>query len=796
MRAELLTFPSSFELVRTIQPIYLGGHAQTTPDERYLVSSLGEDIHILDLETGLSHMTLKGEAGDITCFAIKPNGKHLVATTRSLLIKCFDLETGNVVKAWKGHEAPVLTMAFDSTSTLVATGSADSTVKVWDVDHGHATHNFRGHAGVVSAVAFANADRNKKKGKKRMLLASGSEDCKINIWDLLTKTLVATLESHVSVIRGLQFFADGERLVSGGRDKVMNVWNMEDLVGEMTIPTYESVESLFVVDRSLFGKSSSIYKCKGPLVCTGGENGMRQLSFCEFSQLLKEKKQALAVTTDQNFLFYDLENEFKECHQVVGYNEEVIDIAFVTPTESQVAVATNSEQIRIYSLDNCDSQILYGHEGTAVCLDRSRDGLLLISGSKDKTAIVWRYSEDTEKFFKFGVCTGHAESVGAVAFARKSSSFALTGSEDRTVKFWEIPRLDVIAAEDIESFEEIKLKTKFTFQAHEKDINSIAVAPNDRLFATGSQDKTAKIWSCADGSLLGDFRGHRRGVWCVNFSPVDQVLATSSADKTIKLWSLADFSCLKTFEGHLNSVLKVSFLSLGMQLLSTGSDGLMKLWTIRSMECVKTLDNHEDKVWALATKGDESLVATGAGDAKITFWRDCTSEDEEKRNKESEDRVIKEQDLANCIVRKDFKNAFLLAIELDQPFRLLGLLKDLRRSPQHLDSETGSKVVDNIIKSFDMEQTEKLLLYVRDWNTNTKHSSVAQTVLNLILRSHPPAELLKLPRIKEVLDGLIAYTTRHLGIAEEMLKKSHILDYTLDRMTDLLGASDMDIDEP
>lgn len=81
-----------------------------------------------------------------------------------------------------------------------------------------------------------------------------------------------------------------------------------------------------------------------------------------------------------------------------------------------------------------------------------------------------------------------------------------------------------------------------------QDVNSVAVSPNDKLLASGSQDRSAKLWSLAvEGTinLLGVFRGHRRGVWAVSFSPVDQVLATSSADGTSKLWSLQDFSCLK-----------------------------------------------------------------------------------------------------------------------------------------------------------------------------------------------------------------------------------------------------------
>ena len=57
---------------------------------------------------------------------------------------------------------------------------------------------------------------------------------------------------------------------------------------------------------------------------------------------------------------------------------------------------------------------------------------------------------------------------------------------------------------------------------------SAAVAPNGRMVATGSQDRTLKLWSAEDGRLQGVCRGHKRGVWSVAFSPVDKVLVAFS----------------------------------------------------------------------------------------------------------------------------------------------------------------------------------------------------------------------------------------------------------------------------
>jgi len=161
-----------------------------------------------------------------------------------------------------------------------------------------------------------------------------------------------------------------------------------------------------------------------------------------------------------------------------------------------------------------------------------------------------------------------------------------------------------------EEREVVRCKSLTTHKAHEKDINSLDIAPNDRLLVSGSQDRTAKIYQIeynvgASGmsvrgelKLLGTCKGHKRGVWCVRFGRTERVLATGSGDKTVKLWSLDDFSCVKTFEGHTNSVLRVDFVNVGMQLVSAASDGLVKLWNVKEEECVATMDNHQDKVGA------------------------------------------------------------------------------------------------------------------------------------------------------------------------------------------------------
>jgi U3 small nucleolar RNA-associated protein 13 len=360
----------------------------------------------------------------------------------------------------------------------------------------------------------------------------------------------------------------------------------------------------------------------------------------------------VSVHADQNILFHSVSSRTLS-RQLIGYNDEIVDATFLSAspnsTDSHLALATNSSLIRVYSTSTPDARLLEGHTDITLCLDHSADRFLLASGSKDRSVRLWAPRENIDEsggewgWGCVALCEGHAESVGALAFSRRteagSARILFTGSQDRTIKMWD---LSSVPNSYNHAQEPVKVRSLVTHRAHEKDINALDVAPNDRLLVSGSQDKTAKVFEIeyvstgaggvrGDLRLLGTCKGHKRGVWTVRFGRAERVLATGSGDKTIRLWNLDDFTCVKTFEGHTNSVLRVDFLTHGMQLVSSASDGLVKLWNVRSEECTTTLDGHEDRVWALALSADERTVVSGAADSAVCFWEDCTQEEEEEQ---------------------------------------------------------------------------------------------------------------------------------------------------------------------
>ncbi|KAJ1989664.1 U3 small nucleolar RNA-associated protein [Coemansia spiralis] len=837
--SERLMPKSCFECVKSIESVYTGGCVAISKDESRIFTTCNEDIEVLDLSSGEKLAELKGDTEIVTSFAVKPDGTHLVSASRSMRITVWDLSAFKNIRSFKAHDAPVIAMDIDQSSTLVATGSADSTVKVWDIDRGYCTHNFKGHGGIVTSVKFHPS-------KDCLCLVSASDDGVVRVWNLKTRKCEAVLQSHESVVRSIDFTNDddGKHMVTAARDGVINVWNWKRKALVRTIPVYEAIEGAGLL---LLGTNVGLDHIRKigsdsntQIIYSGGERGVIRLWDMNTGEEMFEKAKELnakhtfvdvlylpqsqnlvAITNDQNLLFYSATNQLERIRQIVGYNEEIIDMAYLSGTQEYLAVATNTEQLRVYNTSNLNCELAYGHKDIILCLDVHGKGCIVATGSKDNTAMIWMIdmrASPNRRVVCVATAVGHTKAVGAVSLAQGlDCPFMITGSEDRTVKMWDLSPLHKIfddpknAYDIVEEAGPIKLNSLYTFQAHDKDINSICISPGDNVFATGSQDKTAKIWDVATGKLLGTLQGHRRGVWNITFSPVDRVVATTSGDRMVKLWSLSDFTCLKTFEGHTNSVLCVEFLTKGTQLITTGSDGLIKLWNIKDGECVLTLDKHESKIWTLAKQSTEAFVATGGADSTIYIWKDTTQEEIDRLHMEEAKVLEQQQALDNFLFIKDYRNAITLALSLDQPHRMLTILQSVMVAAEHRhslspstldDSDLGStnseprailgtRSVDDVISTLAPDQLERLLGYVRNWNTNGKLARVAQATLHCILTHYTSQALLALPSAKEIITSVQPYSERHFSRLDSLLTDSFIIDYTLHAM-DTVNADGMD----
>lgn len=795
----------------------------------------------------------------------------------------FDTIETTLVRTLKPHGTPVVVLAVDKSSTLLATGAADGAIKVWDIQGGYVTHTFRGPSVLVSALHFFEiaagegdlAPKKSHKGAKRaeipqeddnpatvnFRLASGSQDGKVRVWDLKRRAAVADLDSHVSNVQGIDYSATHHALVTASRDKTIIWWDTRTWKPRKVTPCFELVEAVGFVGDGRLTYSAGASGCLRIWETETGreitkEQGARGEGEAVVSAIyIAASNLLLCVQVDHTLALYRLLLEgsvrpsslagLQPFRRISGTHDEIVDLAFVLPDQSLLALATNSEDVRLVSVSDTasnpavdeqtayfgqDVALLKGHEEIVLTIDVDWSGHWIATGSKDNTARLWRIDGAKDTYTCYAVFTGHAESLGAVALPKivpqESSEaykdplnhpppFLITGSQDQTVKKWEIPR-------QAQKGSGKGSRALYTRKAHDKDINALDINSVGQLFASASQDKTIKIWDVEAGEVQGILKGHRRGVWSVRFSPPNTpviqgeqgtvsgkgAVLTGSVDKTIKLWSLADYACIRTFEGHSNSVLKVAWLKMDsdegttkkkVQFASAGGDGLVKVWDANGGETECTLDNHEDRVWALTVHPKTNTIVSGSGDSTVTFWKDTTSETQATASEAATKLIEQEQELENYIHAGAYRDAIVLALQLNHPGRLLNLFsKVVTTSTPEKGSLSGLKAVDEVLANLSDEQIFLLLLRLRDWNTNARTAPVAQRILSTLVRSYPASRFSGLSvkgargqkSLQEVLNALRVYTDRHYKRLEELVDESYLVEYTLREMDALAPSMD------
>ena len=549
-----------------------------------------QNIQVIHLKTGecmriiecVERVVCLSATQDDTCTV-------LLAGLVSGVVAAWNVSTGQLLCQLDGHTSQVTHLSMLTGGHVAVSGSSDSTVRVWNLKSKQVKFSFQYHRGEITCLAVCES-------AKGVFAVSGSSDKSLRKWCFRTGKCRAIMEGHTKTVKDVAILPGGNACISASLDCTVRVWDLssgqcskilkghDDGVWCVTLTASGSIAVSGSKDDLLKVWDISSGECIHTL-----EGHSSWISCVAASQY---GKWIVSGSNDKLLKVWDIQKPHR-VSQIDRHNTQPTCIA----ASSKAVISGASDGIKVWSLDG---RCLTTFRSPASCIALTSDEQYLISGGIDKLVKIW----DIERACLLHSLRGHGGSITTVSVAE---NLAFTGSADGSVKVWRVPHADCID----------------TLCGHKDSVRCIAVSKNAQMVASGSLDKSVRLWLLAAGCLQQQFvfEGHTDVIWCIELTRDASKAVSGASDKTVRVWDIQSRKCLHVLMHHEN-VKTLAVTADSKRLISADHSNYdqLRMWNLETGNCLMSLHGHNHAVMSVIVIDDDRLVLSGSRDGTIKLW--------------------------------------------------------------------------------------------------------------------------------------------------------------------------------
>ncbi|KAK3841824.1 MAG: WD40-repeat-containing domain protein [Linnemannia gamsii] len=522
--------------------------------------------------------------------AYSRDGRHFAVAFGQGSIRVCNTTKWDQVTFLEGFTSSITSVAFSPVGEQLAFGGMDGRLRTWVFNETLMTPVLcDDHTDCISDLVYSPDGQ---------LIATACQDGIARILDASSGQCVKNLSGHLGGVSSVAFSPDAKLLVSGSSDKTIRLWDVG--TGQLI--------------RTLEGHENAISK----VLFSSNEIHIASSSFDKTVRIWSATKGDCETT-------------------LRGHSESVISIAY-SPCGNRLVSSSEDGTIRMWNpRSGSAGPIFQGHTDHVVSVAYSPDGKQFATCGRDMELRLWDCRAATKGVIMFG--RTNATSSGVYPYStvkrygndgyktirptllRRWVDVVFDSFPDRVTNVTVSPDGTLVASASRNVVNVRSKATQRQMKGHAKNVNCIVFSPDPQLIASGSSDKTTRIWNAHSGALVIVLEGHKGAVTSIAFSSAGHQIVTGSKDGTVRLWNLATGEALNIFGSKVGAeILSVAFSSNGKWIASGGEDGAVRIWDAIDYKETPRVYYHGGVINCTVFSPDNIHIASGGDDGTISIW--------------------------------------------------------------------------------------------------------------------------------------------------------------------------------